>query len=91
MTTSVISTICFQRLTHLGYVKKHGFHDNLCAILKNVNNFSTFFLISKVFTRINEHAILIILISEHWLKALCLGIKLVPNLVVHDCKQLSYR
>ena len=44
--------------------------------------FTIFFIISNIFIYIHEYAYLIICISEHWMKVLCLNIKLVPSLKV---------
>ena len=49
-----------------------------------------FSLISNIFINIHEYANLIICISEHWMKALCLNIQLVPNLKVLDELLLRY-
>ena len=66
-------------LFHLDYVKLPGFHGNQNTILKHGHLFFyTLPLIFKVFIIIDEYAILIILISDHWVKALCHNIKLVP-------------
>ena len=47
-------------------------------------NFHDFSLISNIFINIHEYANLIICISEHWMKVLCLNIQLVPSLKVSD-------
>ena len=47
-------------------------------------NFYDFSLISNNFININEYVNLIICISEHWMKVLCLNIQLVPSLKVSD-------
>ena len=52
--------------------------------------FSRFFLISNIFINIHEYANLIICISEHWMKVLCLNIQLVPSLKVSDELLLRY-
>ena len=44
--------------------------------------FHKFSLISNIFINIHEYANLIICISEHWMKVLCLNIQLVPSLKV---------
>ena len=46
--------------------------------------FTIFYLISNIFINIHEYANLIICISEHWMKVLCLNIQLVPSLKVSD-------
>ena len=40
--------------------------------------FCDFSLIPNVFINIHEYANLIICISEHWMKVICLNIQLVP-------------
>ena len=50
----------------------------------NPLNFHDFSLISNIFINIHEYANLIICISEHWMKVLCLNIQLVPSLKVLD-------
>ena len=52
--------------------------------------FTFFYLISNIFINIHEYANLIICISEHWIKVLCLNIKLVPSLKVLDEFLLRY-
>ena len=47
-------------------------------------NFHDFSLISYIFINIHVYANLIICISEHWMKVLCLKIQLVPSLKVSD-------
>ena len=47
-------------------------------------NFHNFSLISNIFINIHEYANLIICISEHWMKVLCLNIQLVPSCKVSD-------
>ena len=47
-------------------------------------NFHNFSLISNIFVNIPEYANLIICISEHWIKVLCLNIQVVPSLKVSD-------
>ena len=47
-------------------------------------NFHIFSLISNIFINIHQYANLIICISEHWMKVLCLNIQLVPSLKVSD-------
>ena len=42
-------------------------------------NFHGFSRISKIIINIHEYANLIICISEHWMKVLCLNIQLVPS------------
>ena len=42
-------------------------------------NFHDFPLISNIFINIHEYTNLIICISEHWMKVLCLNIQLVPK------------
>ena len=44
-------------------------------------NFHDFSLISNIFITIHEYANLIICISVHWMKVLCLYIQLVPKIV----------
>ena len=53
-------------------------------------NFHDFSLISNIFINIHEYANLIIYISEHWMKVLCLNIQLVPSLKVLDELLLRY-
>ena len=53
-------------------------------------NFHDFSLISNVYINIHEYANLIIYISEHWMKVLCLIIQLVPSLKVSDELLLRY-
>ena len=53
-------------------------------------NFLDFSLISNIFINIYEYANLIICISEHWMKVLCLNIQLVPSLKVLDESLLRY-
>ena len=53
-------------------------------------NFHIFSLISNIFINIHEYANLIICISEHWMKVLCLNIQLVPSLKVSDELLLRY-
>ena len=53
-------------------------------------NFHDFSLISNIFMNIHEYANLIICISEHWMKVLCLNIQLVPSLKVLDELLLRY-
>ena len=62
-------------------MKLHDFHDPLYDSKEWSLIFLQFFSHFKVFTRIDEYAILIILISDHWVKALCLSINLVASLV----------
>ena len=52
--------------------------------------FTIFSLISNVFIDIREHANLIICISEHWIKVLCLNIQLEPGLQVLNEFLLRY-
>ena len=52
--------------------------------------FTIFSLISNIFINIHEYANLIICISEHWVKVLCLKIQLVPSLKVLDELLLRY-
>ena len=47
-------------------------------------------LISNIYISIHEYANLIICISEHWMKVLCLNIQLVPSLKVLDELLLRY-
>ena len=59
----------------------------LCEIawfpLQPIYNFKAWPIIFlQVFIRIDEYAILIILISVHWVTTVCLSIKLVPRLVI---------
>ena len=44
-------------------------------------NFHDFSLISYIFVNIHKYANLIICISEHWMKVICLNIQLVPKIV----------
>ena len=53
-------------------------------------NFHGFSLISNIFVNIHEYANLIISISEHWMKVVCLNIQLVPSLKVSDELLLRY-
>ena len=53
-------------------------------------NFHDFSLISNTFINIHKYANLIICISEHWMKVLCLNIQLVPSLKVSDELLLRY-
>ena len=53
-------------------------------------NFHDFSLISNIFINIHEYANLIICISEHWMKVLCLNIQLAPSLKVWDELLLRY-
>ena len=53
-------------------------------------NFHDFSLISNIFINIHEYANLIICISEHWMKDLCLNIQFVPSLKVSDELLLTY-
>ena len=53
-------------------------------------NFHDFSLISKIFINIHEYSNLIICISEHWIKFLCLNIQLVPSLKVTNEMLLKY-
>ena len=53
-------------------------------------NFHDFSLISNIFINIHEYSNLIICISEHWIKFLCLNIQLVPSLKVSDELLLRY-
>ena len=53
-------------------------------------NFHDFSLISNIFINIHEYANLIICISEHWIKVLCLNIQLVPIFKVSDELLLRY-
>ena len=46
--------------------------------------FLRFSLISNVFIDIHEYAIKISLLSDHWVRLLCLKINLAPHLVVYD-------
>ena len=52
--------------------------------------FTIFSLISNIFINIHEYANLIICISEHWMKVLCLNIQLVPSLKVSVELLLTY-
>ena len=52
--------------------------------------FYDFSLISNVFITIHEYANLIICISEHKMKVLCLNIQLEPSLKVSDKLLLRY-
>ena len=49
-----------------------------------------FSLISIFFINIHEYANLIICMSEHWMKVLCLNIQLEPSLKVLDELLLRY-
>ena len=77
------TTTIVLKIKLFGLRELHGFHYKPYTILKHGQyffyNFSLFF---NVFIRIDEYAILIILISVHWVTALCLSIKLVPRLVI---------
>ena len=53
-------------------------------------NFHDFSLISNIFINIHEYSNLIICISEHWIKFLCLNIQLEPSLKVSDELLLRY-
>ena len=53
-------------------------------------NFHYFSLISNIFVNIHEYENLIICISEHWIKVLCLNIQFVPSLKVSDELLLRY-
>ena len=53
----------------------------------NLNDFS---LISNIFINIHEYANLIIRISEHWMKVLCLNNQLVSSLKVSGELLLRY-
>ena len=53
-------------------------------------NFHDFSLISNNLITIHEYANLIICISEHWMKVLCLNIQVVPSLKVSDELLLRY-
>ena len=53
-------------------------------------NFHYFCLISNIYINIHEYANLIICISEHWMKVLCLNIQLVLRLKVSDELLLRY-
>ena len=53
-------------------------------------NFHDFSLISNIFIYKNEYAKLIICISIHWMKVLCLNIQLVPSLKVLNELLLRY-
>ena len=53
-------------------------------------NFHDFSLISNISINIHEYANLIICISEHWIKVLCLNIQLVPSFKVSDELLLRY-
>ena len=53
-------------------------------------NFHDFSLSSYIFIYIHEYANLIICISEHWMKVLCLNIQLAPSLKVSDELLLRY-
>ena len=46
--------------------------------------------ISNIFINIYEYANLIICISEHWMKVVCLNMQLVPSLKVSDELLLRY-
>ena len=52
--------------------------------------FYDFSLISNVFINIHEYANLIICISEHWMKVLCLSIEVEPGLKVSEEMLLRY-
>ena len=52
-------------------------------------NFHDFSLISNIFNNIHEYANLLICISEHWMKVLCLNIQLIPSL--QDWEELLLR
>ena len=53
-------------------------------------NFHDYSLISNIFINIHEYENLIICISEHCMKVLCLNIQLVPSLKVSDELLLRY-
>ena len=53
-------------------------------------NFLRYSLISNVFINIHKYANLIICLSEHWMKVLCLNIQLEPSLKVSDELLLRY-
>ena len=53
-------------------------------------NFQDFSLNYNIFINIYEYVNLIICISEHWMKVLCLNIQLVPSLKVLDELMLRY-
>ena len=53
-------------------------------------NFHDFSLISNIFINIHKYSNLIICISEHWIKFLCLNIQLVTSLKVSDELLLRY-
>ena len=53
-------------------------------------NFYDFSLISNIFINIHEYANLIICISEHWIKVLCLNIQLVSSFKVLDELLVKY-
>ena len=53
-------------------------------------NFHDFSLISNTFINIHEYTNLIICISEHWMKVICLNILLLPSLKVSDELLLRY-
>ena len=53
-------------------------------------NFRDFSLISNIFMNIHEYTNLIICISEHWMKVLCLNSQVVPRLKVSDELLLRY-
>ena len=53
-------------------------------------SFHDFSLISNIFINIHEYANLIICISEHWMKVLCLNFQLVSSLIVLDELLLGY-
>ena len=61
-------------------------------VLKSViyGVFLPFPLILKVFMNIHEYANLVICISGHGIKGICLTFNLVPRLVVYDKYQLRY-
>ena len=71
-------------------MKLHGFHDDPYDSKEWPLIFLHFFSHFKGFTRIDEYANLIILISDNWVKAICLSINLVPSLVSQDSKRLRY-
>ena len=52
--------------------------------------FYDFSLISNVLININEYENLIIWISEHWMKVLCLTIQFIPSLKVSNELLLRY-
>ena len=53
-------------------------------------NFHDFSLISNTFINIHEYANLIICISGHWIKVLCLNNQLLPSLKASDKLLLRY-